>query len=70
MIDSFTENISLRSFKKLSNKIFLINICTGDDCVSIVNGSRNVVIRKITCGPGHGIRSNILTYFRKIIFKK
>ncbi|KAL0315163.1 UNVERIFIED_CONTAM: Polygalacturonase QRT2 [Sesamum calycinum] len=30
-------------------------IRTGDDCVSIVNGSRNVEVRNIVCGPGHGI---------------
>ncbi|XP_051123922.1 polygalacturonase QRT2-like [Andrographis paniculata] len=30
-------------------------IQTGDDCVSIVNGSRNVGVRNIVCGPGHGI---------------
>lgn len=28
----------------------------GDDCVSIVNGSRNVQVKNIVCGPGHGIR--------------
>ncbi|XP_071691177.1 polygalacturonase QRT2-like [Rutidosis leptorrhynchoides] len=28
---------------------------TGDDCVSIVNGSTNVVIKNVKCGPGHGI---------------
>ncbi|KAL3651881.1 hypothetical protein CASFOL_004883 [Castilleja foliolosa] len=28
---------------------------TGDDCISIVNGSRNIGVRNIVCGPGHGI---------------
>ncbi|KAK3030771.1 hypothetical protein RJ639_035436, partial [Escallonia herrerae] len=28
---------------------------SGDDCVSIVNGSRNVQVTDIICGPGHGI---------------
>ncbi|RHN47875.1 putative polygalacturonase [Medicago truncatula] len=27
----------------------------GDDCISIVDGSRNVEATNITCGPGHGI---------------
>ncbi|KAG6414062.1 hypothetical protein SASPL_126779 [Salvia splendens] len=36
-------------------KILDSQIRTGDDCVSIVNGSRNVDIRNIACGPGHGI---------------
>ncbi|XP_027169664.1 probable polygalacturonase At1g80170 [Coffea eugenioides] len=30
-------------------------ISTGDDCVSIVNGSANVRVTNIFCGPGHGI---------------
>ncbi|PIN27166.1 Polygalacturonase [Handroanthus impetiginosus] len=30
-------------------------IRTGDDCVSIVNGSRTVGVRNVVCGPGHGI---------------
>ncbi|KAL8262391.1 hypothetical protein R6Q59_023740 [Mikania micrantha] len=40
-----------------SQNVVVLNslVKTGDDCVSIVDGSRNILVRKITCGPGHGI---------------
>nr|CAD1831245.1 unnamed protein product [Ananas comosus var. bracteatus] len=31
------------------------NIATGDDCVSVGPGNRNISISKVFCGPGHGI---------------
>ncbi|VVB07959.1 unnamed protein product [Arabis nemorensis] len=35
--------------------IFDSKIGTGDDCVAINNGSVNIKITRINCGPGHGI---------------
>ncbi|KAJ9181879.1 hypothetical protein P3X46_005925 [Hevea brasiliensis] len=40
-----------------SNQVVIARsvIATGDDCVGMIHGSTDITIKKITCGPGHGI---------------
>ncbi|KNA20378.1 hypothetical protein SOVF_053140 [Spinacia oleracea] len=44
---------------QVSSEVTIINtnVKTGDDCVSIGPGTKNLWIERITCGPSHGIRS-------------
>lgn len=44
-------HISASTYVVVTNSI----IGTGDDCVSIISDSFNIVIRNVNCGPGHGI---------------
>ncbi|TYH79536.1 hypothetical protein ES332_D03G071200v1 [Gossypium tomentosum] len=39
-------------------------IKTGDDCVSIGDGSKNLVSNGVTCGPGHGTSIGSLELFK------
>ncbi|XP_043687698.1 exopolygalacturonase-like [Telopea speciosissima] len=40
-----------------SGRINITNtvIATGDDCISIGPGTRNLTVTKVVCGPGHGV---------------
>lgn len=36
-------------------KVLNTNIATGDDCVSLGDGSKRITVQNVNCGPGHGI---------------
>ncbi|XP_071724526.1 exopolygalacturonase clone GBGE184 [Rutidosis leptorrhynchoides] len=48
-----TDGIHLSTVQKVTIKDSIIG--TGDDCISIGQGSQQISINNITCGPGHGI---------------
>ena len=37
-----------------------MNIATGDDCIAMISGTRNVLISNVLCGPCHGFSVGIL----------
>ncbi|KAB5537354.1 hypothetical protein DKX38_014887 [Salix brachista] len=43
-------HISQSSQVKVSRSV----ISTGDDCIAMIQGSTDISIKKVTCGPGHG----------------
>ncbi|XVF28281.1 hypothetical protein REPUB_Repub15cG0016300 [Reevesia pubescens] len=38
-------------------------IATGDDCVSMIQGSTNINVNNVICGPGHGISVGSLGHY-------
>lgn len=48
-----TDGIKIGSSENI--RISRTSISTGDDCIAIVSGSRNINITDVFCGPGHGI---------------
>ncbi|KAJ4880646.1 Pectin lyase-like superfamily protein [Raphanus sativus] len=48
-----TDGIDISLSQKVN--IFSSTIQTGDDCIAIKNGSSDINITRVDCGPGHGI---------------
>ncbi|XP_022749043.1 exopolygalacturonase clone GBGE184-like [Durio zibethinus] len=52
-------HMSKSNLVKISKSV----IRTGDDCVSMIQGSTNISIKKVFCGPGHGFSIGSLGHY-------
>ncbi|XP_021291373.1 exopolygalacturonase clone GBGE184-like [Herrania umbratica] len=52
-------HMSKSNLVKISKSI----VATGDDCVSMIQGSTNISIKKVFCGPGHGFSIGSLGHY-------
>lgn len=50
--------------------VFGTGIKTGDDCISIGPGTKNLWVEQVACGPGHGIRLGLKTHSSHYCCKK
>ncbi|XP_061367596.1 polygalacturonase-like [Gastrolobium bilobum] len=41
--------------RSIDVKVLNTNIGTGDDCISLGDGSKQITVQNVNCGPGHGI---------------
>ena len=58
-----TDGIHVSSSEQIN--ILNTNIATGDDCISVGDTNKQIVISDVTCGPGHGISIGSLGKYSK-----
>uniref|UniRef100_A0A0A0KPH7 Polygalacturonase n=1 Tax=Cucumis sativus TaxID=3659 RepID=A0A0A0KPH7_CUCSA len=58
-----TDGIHISSSEQI--RILNTKISTGDDCVSVGDSNKDITIRDVTCGPGHGISIGSLGKYTK-----
>ncbi|KAA0056903.1 hypothetical protein IC582_029467 [Cucumis melo] len=58
-----TDGIHVSSSEEIN--ILNTNIATGDDCISVGDTNKQIVISDVTCGPGHGISIGSLGKYSK-----
>ncbi|KAA0046190.1 exopolygalacturonase-like [Cucumis melo var. makuwa] len=58
-----TDGIHISSSEQIT--ILNTKISTGDDCVSVGDSNKQITIRDVTCGPGHGISIGSLGKYSK-----
>ncbi|KAM5582812.1 polygalacturonase-like [Rosa sericea] len=58
--DANTDGIDIGSSTRIN--VTHTNIATGDDCIAVGEGTNQLLVTDVTCGPGHGISIGSLGY--------